>query len=168
MSSIEGGRVVSFVKYSDEHLERVLRITRAAWSPVFPLMREEVPSYVYEAFYPAGWLQRQLHDVEATCNDIETEIWLAMLDQTIAGFVGLRVHNEDSMGEIYIVAVDPAFQRLGVGRALLDFSFAWMREQDLKIALVETGADRGHEPARATYESMGFERYPVARYFKEL
>ena len=34
--------------------------------------------------------------------------------------------------------------------------------------MVETGGDRGHAPARATYEGLGFRRWPVARYFKDL
>ena len=36
------------------------------------------------------------------------------------------------------------------------------------MVMVETGGDRGHAPARATYEGLGFQRWPVARYFKDL
>ena len=32
----------------------------------------------------------------------------------------------------------------------------------------ETGGDPGHKPSRSAYESMGFTRWPVARYFREL
>jgi len=32
----------------------------------------------------------------------------------------------------------------------------------------EPGGARGHPPARATYEGLGFQRWPVARYFKDL
>ena len=34
--------------------------------------------------------------------------------------------------------------------------------------MVEVGGDSGHAPARALYESEGFVRWPVARYFKDL
>jgi hypothetical protein len=34
--------------------------------------------------------------------------------------------------------------------------------------MVETGGDPGHERARHTYEKVGFELFPVARYFKKL
>jgi hypothetical protein len=34
--------------------------------------------------------------------------------------------------------------------------------------MVETGGDSGHERARHTYEKVGFELFPVARYFKKL
>jgi hypothetical protein len=38
----------------------------------------------------------------------------------------------------------------------------------LWLWLVETGGDPGHERARQTYEKVGFELFPVARYFKKL
>ena len=38
-----------------------------------------------------------------------------------------------------------------------------------RIINVELPAEtRGHAPARASYENAGFERYPVARYFRKL
>ena len=160
--------MTDIVPYAPQQLEAVLEVTRAAWSPVFPLMQKDIPRYVFLAFYPKGWLKRQLADVEATCLDEETDIWGAMTDGTLSGFLGLRAHAEDSMGEIYIIAVDPAHQRRGVGAALMSFAFAWMRERGLAMAMVETGGDRGHAAARAAYESAGFERYPVARYFRKL
>lgn len=160
--------MTSIVPYEAQHLEAVLDITRAAWAPVFPLMREDIQDYVYDAFYPEGWLKRQLADVEATCLDEETHMWVAMTDGAPSGYLGLRAHKEDSMGEIYIIAVTPAHQKRGVGAALMQFAFDWMRDRKLAMAMVETGDDRGHAPARAAYEAAGFERYPVARYFRKL
>ena len=155
-------------EYVVSDLPSVIEITERAWAQVFPLMREDIPNYVYESFYPEGWKKRQLSEVESACEDKETDIWVAEGDDAIVGYLGLRVHPEDSMGEIYIIAVDPAAQQHGVGRALMNFAFDWMRDKRLNMAFVETGGDRGHEPARLSYMAMGFERYPVARYFKEL
>ena len=72
------------------------------------------------------------------------------------------------MGEIYMVAVDPDFQGHGIGSALIEFALAWMKDAGMSIAMVETGGDAGHAPARHTYEKVGFELFPVARYFKKL
>lgn len=146
--------------------DALLELTVRGWTPVFPLMEADIPPYVYRAFYPNGWEARQRKEVAAMCRDENTEIWVALLDDQLAGYVGLRAHDEDSMGEVHILAVDPAFQRRGIGRALLDFSFDWIRGRGLTMAMVETGGDRGHAPSRAAYESAGFERYPVARYFR--
>lgn len=157
---------ISPFKISD--LDAVLALSMRSWEPVFPKLKEEIPQYIYEAFYPEGWRARQRADVEAICKDKKTTIWLAHVDQQLAGFAGLRVHTEDSMGEIYIIAVDPAYQRQNIGKALIEFSLEWMRDRGLSVAMVETGGDAGHAPSRAAYERAGFKRYPVARYFTEL
>lgn len=156
------------IPYNSDYLGEILELTIRAWAPVFPLMQKEIPEYVYQAFYPNGWKARQLTDVEATCRDTETDIWLCLTDNRLSGYLGLRAHEEDSMGEIYIIAVNPDFQLQGVGAALMEFALKWMRERNLDMAMVETGGDQGHTPSRRTYESAGFERYPVARYFRKL
>jgi GNAT superfamily N-acetyltransferase len=153
-------------RFEADQLDALLALTVRAWAPVFPLMEADIPAFVYRAFYPEGWEARQRKDVAAICQDTNTEVWVAMLGDQLAGYVGLRAHEADSMGEVHILAVDPAFQRRGIGRALLDFSCEWIRQRGLSMAFVETGGDRGHAPSRATYESAGFERYPVARYFR--
>lgn len=38
----------------------------------------------------------------------------------------------------------------------------------MDIAVVETGGDPGHVPARRTYEAAGFTLLPIARYFQLL
>ena len=38
----------------------------------------------------------------------------------------------------------------------------------MDIAVVETGGDPGHAPARAAYEAAGFTPLPIARYFRLL
>jgi GNAT superfamily N-acetyltransferase len=99
-------------------------------------------------------------------------IWVAVDSQSekaeILGRIGIRFHHEDQMGEIYILAVDPTHQRRGVSKGLMDHGMALMREAGLAIVMVETGDDPGHAPSRAAYEQVGFERWPVARYFQKL
>jgi hypothetical protein len=43
-----------------------------------------------------------------------------------------------------------------------------MRDNGMTVAMVETGGDPGHGPARRTYEQAGFVRLPIARYFRKL
>ncbi|MEP3226447.1 MAG: GNAT family N-acetyltransferase [Parasphingorhabdus sp.] len=154
--------------YHPDHLDEIRALTLRAWDPVFPKMEKEMPAYIYNLFYPDGWQNRQIHDVEAVCRENDTEIWIAQTRGVLSGYIGLRSHIEDSMGEIYIIAVDPEYQQQGVGSALMAFAFHWMQEKGLAMAMVETGGDQGHAPSRAAYEKAGFERYPVARYFKKL
>ncbi|GAA1392697.1 hypothetical protein GCM10009613_38140 [Pseudonocardia kongjuensis] len=63
------------------------------------------------------------------------------------------------MDEIAVLAVDPEHQRRASDR---------VRAAGLRMVMVETGDDPGHAPARAAHEALGFQRWPVARYFRDL
>ncbi len=43
-----------------------------------------------------------------------------------------------------------------------------MHRCGMDIAVVETGGDPGHAPARALYGDVGFTLLPIARYFRLL
>lgn len=146
----------------------VLALSLRAWAPVFETMEPAVPDYVYRAFYPQGWATRQTADIGACLADPDVPVFVAREGGVLLGWIGLRTHLEDRMGEVYILAVDPAAQRRGVARVLMDHALAVFRDAGLEIVLVETGDDPGHAPSRATYEAHGFERWPVARYFRKL
>ncbi|PSB09599.1 hypothetical protein C7B62_12480 [Pleurocapsa sp. CCALA 161] len=98
----------------------------------------------------------------------DTNVWVAIASGSPVGFIAVKLHSEDSMGEIYMVAVDPDFQGQGIGSTLIKFALDWMKDAGMSIAMVKTGGDRGHAVARHTYEKLGFELFPVARYFKKL
>ena len=95
-------------------------------------------------------------------------MWVPSEESRTVGFVALKLHPDDRMGEIYMIAVDPDFQRRGIATSLTSHSDEWFKNTGMSIAMVETGGDPGHAPARRTYESSGFRVLPVARYFKAL
>jgi len=161
-------RMVSIQPYSTEHRQALLDLSVRAWAPVFPLTRRTVPAFVYDSFYPNGWQARQTADMATVLDEEPDNVDMALDGTVVAGWVCTRLHPEDCMGEVYVLAVEPGHQRRGVGAALLDHAFARARKAGMRMMMVETGDDPGHAPARAVYESIGFERWPVARYFKEL
>lgn len=67
-----------------------------------------------------------------------------------------------------MIAVDPDYQRHGTASALIEFAPERMREAGMTVAMIVTGEDPGHAPARHTYEQAGFDLLSVARYFKAL
>ncbi len=156
------------VAYDAAYRDAVLALAIGAWAPVFAKTQMDVPRFVYDAFYPEGWQARQTADVAALLDGEPETVWLALQGDALAGFIGLRLHPEDQMGEVYIVAVSPDRQREGVGRQLIDFAERHIRDRGMKMVMVETVGDRGHEPARRAYEALGFQPWPVARYFKPL
>jgi ribosomal protein S18 acetylase RimI-like enzyme len=147
---------------------QLLALSLRAWSPVFAKLQPAVAEYVYAAFYPKGWEARQLADIAEFLEREGDNVYVAAEGDTILGWIGLRLHAQDGMGEIYILATDPAHQRKGVAAALMDHAMAHMRHAGMAIVMVETGDDPGHEASRSSYERAGFERWPVARYFKKL
>ncbi len=160
--------MIQIMHYQSEHRDAILGVSLAAWGPVFPAMQKEVQDYVFDAFYPHGWQARQMADICALLDDQPELIWVALIEGEVAGWIGGRIHPEDRMGEVYILAVSPGHQRKGVARMLMDQLFDYFRTQDLVMVMVETGADSGHAASRATYESADFERWPVARYFRKI
>jgi GNAT superfamily N-acetyltransferase len=67
-----------------------------------------------------------------------------------------------------MLAVDPAAQRQGLGRALTDHATAWLRDAGMRVAVIGIGGDPGHVPARRVYEQVGYSVMPAAQYFKVL
>ncbi|WP_256991081.1 GNAT family N-acetyltransferase [Rhodococcus sp. 06-235-1A] len=135
---------------------------------MFSLLEDAVPTFVYRSFYPEGWRKRQYDDLATVLAQEPENIDVALNGSTLVGWVCTRLHPEDTMGEIYVLAVDPDWQRQGVGRLLMHHSTARAKSAGMQMVMVETGDDPGHTAARRTYESDGFERWPVARYFKDI
>ncbi len=154
--------------YNSHQLDAVIRLSLRAWTPVFDSIQNAMDSDVYEAFYPDNWRVSQQKAVEDVCAKEDTNVWVAIEANSTVAFVAVKIHFDDSMGEIYMVAVDPDFQGRGIGTALIKFALDWMKDAGMSIAMVETGGDEGHAPARHTYEKVGFGLFPVARYFKKL
>lgn len=159
---------VRIIPYDETYRDDVLAITVAAWTPVFEKTASEVPRFVYDCFYPSGWKARQEQEVRSLLQSEPDNIWLALAADKPAGFVGIRLHPEDMMGEIYILAVSPPLQRQGIGRRLMAHAENLIRASGMKMVMVETIADSGHQPARRKYEASGYVQWPVARYFKSL
>ncbi|MDM9385306.1 GNAT family N-acetyltransferase [Chlorogloeopsis sp. ULAP01] len=122
---------------------------------------------MYREFYP-DWRVSQKKAVEEVCASVNTKVWVAIDSGSTVGFVAVKLHSENSLGEIYMIAVDPDYQRRGIGSALMEFALNWMKVAGMSVAMVETGGDPGHAPARFTYEKLGFRLFSVARYFKKL
>ncbi len=153
--------------YNSYQLDAVIRLSLRAWSPVYDSIQNVMDADLYRELYP-DWRVSQQKGVEDVCAAEDTTVWVAVDAGSTVGFVAAKLDFESSMGEIYMVAVDPDFQGHGIGTALMEFALAWMKNSGMSVAIVETGGDPGHAPARRTYEKLGFGLFPIARYFKKL
>jgi len=64
-----------------------------------------------------------------------------------------------TQGEVYVVGVDPAYQGLGLGRAVTVLGLAHLIERGLAEAILYVDADNA--AAVATYSRLGFTRFAV-------
>ena len=153
--------------YDPEQLEAVVRLSLRAWAPVFDSIQKVMDVDVYWEFHP-DWRVSQQEAVEGVCAAEDTKVWVAIDAGATVGFVAVKFHSAPGVGEIYMIAVDPDYQRRGIGTALTEFALDRMRDAGMSVAMVETGGDPGHAPACPTYEKVGFGLLTIARYFKKL
>lgn len=153
--------------YQPSQLDALIRLSLRSWAPVFDSIQNAMDVEVYRELHP-DWRMSQHKAVESACAAPGMKIWVAIDAGSVAGFVAVRLHAESHLGEIYMIAVDPDFQRRGIGAALTEFALSFMKSAGMSVAMVDTGGDPGHAPARRTYESQGFRLLPIARYFKKL
>ncbi|MDX1566981.1 MAG: GNAT family N-acetyltransferase [Longimicrobiales bacterium] len=158
--------------FAETDIGDVVDLSLRAWEPVFDSLEEAMDADVYAHFYP-DWRVTQAEAVRNACTDDDVHVWVALAregpeEEAVAGFVALKLHGEDRMGEIYMIAVDPEHQRRGIARNLTSHSMQWFEDQGMAVVMVETGGDPGHAPARRAYESAGFRRLEVARYFRKV
>jgi GNAT superfamily N-acetyltransferase len=150
--------------------EVVVALSLRAWAPVFDLLERILgPSGVFAELHP-DWRVTQRRAVEAALDTMEVRVAeVAGVDgAVVGGFVAVTLHEAEPLGEIHMIAVDPAHQRTGLGTALIAAATSWMRERGCTVALIGTGGDPGHAPARATYEAAGFTPLPIVNYFRRL
>ncbi len=153
--------------YSAEHLAGIVHLSLRAWAPVFKSIEQEMGPEKYREYYP-DWRTSQQADVERVCSNAKMRVWTALDGDTPFGFVGVKTHADENMGEVYMVAVDPDAQGQGIASRLIDVAVDWMKREGLTMVIIDTGMDAGHAPARRAYEKLGFEMWPVARFYKSI
>ncbi len=145
--------------------DRIVELSLAAWRPVFESFQAVLGDDLYRRVHP-DWLTDQAASVRHALEQHDT--WVSVTDGVVSGFVNVTFDDEHRSGEIYMIAVDPDFHRQGIASALTDHALDEMRGRGVDLAIVATGGDPGHAPARATYEKAGFTGVPQVWYAKLL
>ncbi len=159
---------ISIRPVSHDDIEELVQLALLAWIPVFSSFKQVLGSRIYPLLYP-DWERRQREEVESVCkDDAKTFVWVADLNGMITGFITYTFNSEDKTGEVALLAVHPDYQNQGIGTALNHFALDKMKVGGVKLAVVATGGDPGHAPARRSYEKAGYTALPLVRYYKDL
>jgi mycothiol synthase len=84
--------------------------------------------------------------------------FLAVEKEKIIGFCWTKIHrdlvNQDPVGELYVVGVDPEHTHKGIGRAVSIAALNYLTQKGLKRAMLYADAD--NQNGLALYTSLGF------------
>jgi len=154
-------------EYRREDEQAVVELSLRAWAPVFASIEQALGRDIFDRLY-GDWRTHQGQSVRDSVTSDGMCVWVAEGVRSVIGFVAARRDCKRRIGEVWMLAVDRDYQRAGVGAVLTEFATDWLGGAGMRVAMVETGGDPGHAPARRVYEKAGYTGFPVARYFKAL
>ena len=140
-----------------EDMGRVGQIARQAWVRIHESSIKNLGEELHDVLSP-DWARRKESPV---CGHWERHPdWFRVVESTetgeVSAFVTFSIDETLSMGRITNNGVAPEAQGNGIGSAMYSFVLDLFREAGLKYAMVGTGLDEGHAPARRAYEKAGF------------
>ncbi|MFF9406279.1 mycothiol synthase [Streptomyces anandii] len=101
--------------------------------------------------------QRDLDDRKAQPWFDPRGFFLAEREGRLAGFHWTKVHDEERLGEVYVLGVRPGSQGGGLGKALTLIGLRHLAGQGLPTAMLYVDAD--NKAAVSVYERLGFTTY---------
>jgi mycothiol synthase len=105
-----------------------------------------------------NWVMQDLDNRMAESWFDPEGFFLAIDNEQIVGFVWTKIHqdfvNQDPVGELYVVGVDPDHAHQGIGRAVSVTAINYLVSKGLKRSMLYVDAD--NEKALALYTSLGF------------
>jgi len=153
--------------YTPADLDAVVDLSLAAWAPVFDSFAQVLGPRIFARLYP-DWRARQRATVVEACAEAGHHVWVAGVGGRVVGFIVVILDVTPGEGEVDLLAVHPAYQNAGIGTALNTFALEQMRAAGMTLAVVATGGDPGHAPARRSYEKAGYTGLPLVRYYRAL
>lgn len=154
--------------FQSNEMNELVELSLLAWEPVFSAWKRILGPNLYPiAIYP-DWQKGQKEVVENICKDEKYLTWVAEVEGKVVGFVTYELNEHSKTGEVQLLAVHPDYQNQGIGTELNLFALEKFTESGMKLAVVGTGGDEGHAPARRSYEKAGYTGLPLVRYYKAL
>jgi len=152
------------VRESD--VKALVELTLLAFVPVFESFEVLLGSTIYGYIWP-DWRKCQRDGVEEMCREAgKNPVLVAEAEGRPVGLVAYSIDAEANKGQTIFLAVHPEYQCHGIGTELNRRALAEIERAGVRMAVVETGGDPSHAPARRSYEKAGYTLLPLARYFK--
>jgi ribosomal protein S18 acetylase RimI-like enzyme len=161
-------KTLTFRRYRTSDLPALLDLSIRAWSPVFASMESVLGAGIFNHLY-SDWPSNQRDAVrEVVVNEQKYTTMVAEVGSSLAGFFSIEIRLAEKTGEVYMIAVDPDYQNMGIGTELNLIALQMIKASGMSLAFVATGGDEGHAAARRTYEKAGYTPFPIIHYYKDL
>ena len=155
-----------------EDAERIGEIFDQQWTAINQNYKNLIGDELYEIFY--GDLKVRMEGnvkmIKERSLDSKT-CFVTLVDGVVAGFATYRVTESPGglTGILGFNGVDNAYKGRGIAGRQYALIFDKMREDGCVAAMVHTGLDDMHAPARRAYEKAGFKAFlPDVNYFMML
>jgi ribosomal protein S18 acetylase RimI-like enzyme len=143
--------------FQPSDLPRLQEITAQTFGPV------SIDRNMEQLLGPFGqgdWQKRKVNAIADDCSAQPDGVFVALDDAGhVVGYVTTRLNYTSGIGWIPNLAVDPAHQGQGLGRALLEHALKFFRERKMSVAKIETLEQ--NPIGQKLYPSLGFKE--VAR-----
>lgn len=136
-------------------IPRICEIAKLAWEKIFDYLETSYGKNLYNTVNP-------------DCRNSKTPAiirffeqhpdWLYVAERNgrVVGFICFEINSSTRCGTIGNNAADPECGEKGVGQEMYQAVLEKFRQEGVKAAMVTTGADPAHAPARRAYERAGF------------
>lgn len=178
MLEVEVPRITRFLEESlqlnetirpmhDDDVSALQDLTEYAFEPIFESFEAILGPDLFAMVYP-DWRALQRNLVATMYQDEKIDCRVATVEGVVAGLVTIKLKLDAKEGEIYFLVVHPDYQNRGIGSRLIDFALNYIKDAGMDIAVVGTGGDASHAPARKSYEKAGFTDLPLVRFYRKL
>lgn len=154
--------------FRKDDLENICAIAKRAYDGIFSGFEKEIGKQLLDCWIPDA---KNSKNAQLTLMAQKNPQWLYICERNgkTVGFIMFHLDYERKLGTIGNNASDPLAGEKGVGHEMYNFVLDYFRKEGMKAAMVHTGLDEAHAPARKAYERVGFTKsIPEVLYFKDL
>jgi len=142
--------------FAPDDLATLQSIREAAFAPVFDSFRSIVGEQIAALAFRTADQEQAKHLDEMCAAESSHRVLVVTCGEQTVGFVSYTLDAEQRTGEIGLNAVSPEYAGRGIGTWMYEHVLAVMKEQGMQLAVVGTGGDDSHAPARRSYAKAGF------------
>jgi ribosomal protein S18 acetylase RimI-like enzyme len=163
------GTILRYAQQDD--MTQIDKITAICYKAIHESWVASQSEDIYNALRdPAvSWEERKAGQNHARFAEHPEWIWVLENDSGVFGYVTFKINDERTLGIIENNGVLPEYAGKGWGKYMYRHVLQYLREHDVRVAMVETDLDDPHIPARKAYEGVGFDRRtPIVLYWQDL